>query len=535
NTGDIIYNKVGIKWKADSTHLINLITEIKSKVEGFVEKNQSPKKETLSIKEDSPEEKQSNEAQVSTEKFPLGSSFVHASDKHIFPMSYPCTHYCYYFFLSDKLMKKQKFRWYKPSGSEQREIVFIEQRDPIVEGKETESSLIIKTMEGKYLYFPSETEEFMPMVRFHNSLFFFLIVVAVKIEPFFLINTKSTLLQTGKPKDLYLYHMKKMASEALVGSKAIVNTTKTVPSWIIFSKDVKAKKSVSVTRLCVENGVICAWTNDRQELPVEDLKVKKCVVLFGCVIVFKNIAPDYIHALINSVEQKKKRVSLIIETWLNDYPILADDKLAHEKIMDTAKRLADAEKTIAQHSAQFTDLMEKVSKIEQDDKKKISHLKEQNDKKKIRHLKEQNDHQMEQIETLKRENDKQIGKMFGLKEGHEQQIKKLQEEKQQLQTQVKRHEQSATENETHKDELHRYKHKIKQLESEFQVQETQLENTKTKLHEYVLLTEKNRSSLSSLHLEKDSAINELENCRQQFNEFKEYYSSFFLTIYNLYL
>ncbi|ETO03255.1 viral A-type inclusion protein [Reticulomyxa filosa] len=215
------------------------------------------------------------------------------------------------------------------------------------------------------------------------------------------------------------------------------------------------------------------------------------------------------------------------EIWSNDYPILADDKLAHE----TTKRLANVEKTIVQHSAQFTDLMEKKSKTEQSDKKKI------------RHLKEQNNQQKEQIETLKRENEKQIGKMVDLKKEHEQQIKKLQEEKQQLQTQAnsmtKKHEQSVTENETHKDELHKYQHKIKQLESEFQALETQLKNTKTKLHEYVLLTEKNRSSLSSLHLEKDSAINELENCRQQFNELKEYYFVllfiFFLTIYNLYL
>ncbi|ETO03257.1 hypothetical protein RFI_34155 [Reticulomyxa filosa] len=213
-TGAIIYDKVGKKWKADSTHLTEICGEksiTKKSVNNFyfylnkclfqhlrsfffgVNKctqiskcDNGHQQETISIKVDLREEKKSNEAQVSTEKFPLGSSFVHASDKHIFPMSYPCTYYCYYFFLSDKLMKKQKFRWYKPGGSEQREIVFIEQRDPIVEGKETEGSLIIKTIEGKYLYFPSETEEFMPMVRFHNSLFFFIfIVVAVKIEPFF--------------------------------------------------------------------------------------------------------------------------------------------------------------------------------------------------------------------------------------------------------------------------------------------------------------------------------------------------------------
>ncbi|ETN98215.1 hypothetical protein RFI_39295 [Reticulomyxa filosa] len=42
--GTIIYKRFNKKWKADSAHLINLITEIKSKVEGFVEKNQSPKK-----------------------------------------------------------------------------------------------------------------------------------------------------------------------------------------------------------------------------------------------------------------------------------------------------------------------------------------------------------------------------------------------------------------------------------------------------------------------------------------------------------
>ncbi|ETO03256.1 hypothetical protein RFI_34154 [Reticulomyxa filosa] len=77
-----------------------------------------------------------------------------------------------------------------------------------------------------------------------------------------------------------------MTTQKLVESKAIVNITKKVFNWFIFPKDVKTKKSVSITRLCVKNGIICASTNDGQELPVEDLKVKKCVVLFGCVIVF---------------------------------------------------------------------------------------------------------------------------------------------------------------------------------------------------------------------------------------------------------
>ncbi|ETO36786.1 hypothetical protein RFI_00276, partial [Reticulomyxa filosa] len=100
----------------------------------------------------------------------------------------------------------------------------------------------------------------------------------------------------------------------------------------------------------------------------------------------------------------------------------------------------------------------------------------------------------------------------------------LQEEKQQLQTQVnsmiKRYEQSATEHGIHKDELHKYQHKIKQLESDFQIQKNQLQNSKIKLHEYALLTEKNQSSLSSLHSEKESAINELKRYTQQSNEFK---------------
>ncbi|ETN98138.1 hypothetical protein RFI_39379, partial [Reticulomyxa filosa] len=43
-TGAIIYKTLNKKWKADSAHMINLITEIKSKVEEFVKKNQSPKK-----------------------------------------------------------------------------------------------------------------------------------------------------------------------------------------------------------------------------------------------------------------------------------------------------------------------------------------------------------------------------------------------------------------------------------------------------------------------------------------------------------
>ncbi|ETO33653.1 hypothetical protein RFI_03449 [Reticulomyxa filosa] len=330
-----------------------------------------------------------------------------------------------------------------------------------------------------------------------------------------------------------------MTTQKLVGSKFSVDVTKTVSNWIIFSKTVKAKNIISITRLYVENGVICAWMDDNQGFPVEQLKVKECVALLGWVFFFFffvmvfnqtfNVPVETINLLglhfvlsvFNTLEWEREGVRIQNKTkqnseaWPSSYPLFVGNKLGYEKRMNTAKRLANAEKAIVQHNTQYTDLMEKVSKIEQNDKKQICHLKEQNN------------YQMVQIEVLTKDSEKQIEKMLSLKEGYEQQITNLREEKQQLQTQVnsmvKRHEQFATEHGIQKNELHKCQHKIKQLESDFQVQKTQLENAKIKLHEYVLLTEKNRTSLSSLHLEKDSAINELEQYRQQSNEFKEYY------------
>ncbi|ETO05409.1 viral A-type inclusion protein [Reticulomyxa filosa] len=357
--------------------------------------------------------------------------------------------------------------------------------------------------------------------------------------------------------------------------------TETVSSNWFFSKTIKLKKSFSVIHLYLVDEFIYAWTDAKEGVWVEQLKVRNYIVV-----------PDYASALINSVKSKQDFfffISYTSESVTLEWRICAQQNENRERlkllqsleeerqtIQDLQNKLANLEnknKQLQKHIDTVTeqnesladknlkldnenaDLSEKLDQVKAIIKKNNTEIgsltaalnKSENEKKEqikqANSWKEKYNERMNHIESLKKENNKQIQQINDHKGEIEQHLKQinilktqinnsdkdnkqqmrqidtLKDEKQQL---TKDNAQLTREKEAQKEELDRRETKIRKLESDYQQQKTQLDTTKTKLHEHVTLNEKNRSALSSLHSEKDILINEMETYRQQSNESKEY-------------
>ncbi|ETO02838.1 hypothetical protein RFI_34576, partial [Reticulomyxa filosa] len=354
------------------------------------------------------------------------------------------------------------FRWYKQDGSEQKELVYIEQENPRVDSKQINGGFIVQTMERKFLYIPPGDKRMAQITHDPNNEDMTALYNLWAKQMEFEAVTRTLFFPSFNALFPLFSKLKKIMNVIqLTGSKKYVYYyDRYLPGKV-------ASKIALIKELLVMEKRIYAWAGDKCALLItqDDKKLFcSCNYHTGAIIHKKKHEQTQLrrNEIYQELQNKNIRLNQQIEEWSKYCQTVADDKLHCEnKMADLEEQLNKAKGRITEYKTQHNDLTVKLNSSEQE----------------IRPLKEQNKQQMQRIYCLIKEGDEQIDKNRQQRE----QIGTLENEKQMLQVQNRS---LIFENGRQTKELHEHRNKITQLESNYKLLKTQFDDTNTQNKKY---------------------------------------------------
>ncbi|ETO01567.1 viral A-type inclusion protein, partial [Reticulomyxa filosa] len=469
-----------------------------------------------------------------------------------------------FFFFGQFIIKKKKkvSRLYERHGCKQKELVYIEEKDPLVNGIQTKGGLIVQTMEGRFIYISPEDKSLTQIIHDPTD------ENMTALSSFCMQYMKSKAVTNISLSPLCFPPLFSFSNEIQQIHKIWEWTERLVAycevkynSWWPQSRI--SRTSVSVTELCINNGKIYAVTESKGNVLLieDDLKVYLSTQFRPNkknkrkqVLICKKMFLMYGGSKNNTVQKKKREQLTKVQKELEDEKkkvkqlesaqedLTKKNEQLRKKNMENEKDINEKKEKLKRYKTEHDNLESKCKSIEgenKEQKRQIDILREGNIKQKnqITDLEKENKQQMKQITDFKNESKKQTKKINDLEKDMEQ-IGPL---KARIKSIIENNERLSSEHATQKEEiykqkveLNKYEKQTKQLELDYQQQKIQFDTTKMKLHEYTTINEKYRCKLNSLNLEKDALISKLENCKKQSDELKEYYLCFVFYFFSLF-